>query len=380
VGLNPPIFIFFEAMLHLACNWVYLGKDTPLSGRTRGQKKDKTMIIIMKIGASETEIAAVKDKVTDLGHTPHLIEGVVRSVVAAVGDKPKEPLKSLQFMDGVEKVMPVRQPYKLASRSIKEEDTVIDVDGVPVGGDHFAIFAGPCSVETEEQLLACAHAVKKSGAQFLRGGAYKPRTSPYSFQGLEEEGLKLLQKAKQETGLRLITELTEPKNAELVAEYVDIIQIGARNMQNFPLLKAIGKLNKPIFLKRGLSATLEDLLMSAEYILAEGNPNVMLCERGIRTYETAYRNTLDLNAVPALKIMTHLPIITDPSHGTGRRDLIPTMARASVATGCNGMMIEMHPDPDTAWSDGPQSLNFEQYQTLIDEDVLPFLKLTGKSL
>ena len=338
------------------------------------------MIIIMKIGASEKEVSDVKDKVVELGHAPHVIEGVVRSVVAAVGDKPKEPLKSLQFMDGVEKVMPVRQPYKLASRSIKEEDTVIDVDGVPVGGDHFAIFAGPCSVETEEQILASAHAVKKSGAQFLRGGAYKPRTSPYSFQGLEEEGLKLLQKAKKETGLRLITELTEPKNAELVAEYVDIIQIGARNMQNFPLLKAIGKLNKPIFLKRGLSATLEDLLMSAEYILAEGNPNVMLCERGIRTYETAYRNTLDLNAVPALKLMTHLPVITDPSHGTGRRDLIPTMARAAVATGCNGMMIEMHPDPDTAWSDGPQSLNFEQYQTLIDEDVLPFLKLTGKSL
>ncbi|RAP34977.1 3-deoxy-7-phosphoheptulonate synthase [Candidatus Marinamargulisbacteria bacterium SCGC AG-439-L15] len=337
------------------------------------------MIIIMKTGAKTAEITAVKDKIESLGYDSHIIEGVVRTVVAAVGDKDKEPLKSLQYMDGVESVMPVRQPYKLASRSTKEEDTVIDVDGVKVGGGSFSIFAGPCSVETDEQIMASADMVKKTGCQFLRGGAYKPRTSPYSFQGLEEEGLKLLKAAKDRTGLRLITELVEPKNTALVAEYVDIIQIGARNMQNFPLLKEVGKVKTPVFLKRGLSATLEDLLMSAEYILSEGNPNVMLCERGIRTYENAYRNTLDLNAVPALKSMTHLPVIVDPSHGTGRRDLTAPMAKAAIAAGADGIMIETHPNPDEAWSDGPQSLPFDQFEQLIT-DIKPFLELVGKTV
>ena len=336
------------------------------------------MIIIMKTGAKEAEITAVKDKIEALGYDSHIIEGVVRTVVAAVGDKDKEPLKSLQYMDGVESVMPVRQPYKLASRSTKEDDSVVDVDGVKIGGGTFSIFAGPCSVETEAQILASSDMVKKTGCQFLRGGAYKPRTSPYSFQGLEEDGLKLLKAAKERTGLKLITELVEPKNTALVAEYVDIIQIGARNMQNFPLLKEVGKVKTPVFLKRGLSATLEDLLMSAEYILSEGNPNVILCERGIRTYENAYRNTLDLNAVPALKGMTHLPVVVDPSHGTGRRDLTGPMAKAAIAVGADGIMLETHPNPDEAWSDGPQSLPFDQFEQLIKE-IKPFIELVGKT-
>jgi 3-deoxy-7-phosphoheptulonate synthase len=337
------------------------------------------MIIVLKLGADAATIKAVENRVKDLGYQTHLIEGVVRTVIAAVGDKDKEPLKSLQFMDGVENVMAVRQPYKLASRSTKPEDTIIDVDGVKIGGGHFAVFSGPCSVETEEQLMASAHSVKKSGAQFLRGGAYKPRSSPYSFQGLEEAGLKMLAKARAETGLKIITELTKPSAAKLVAEYADVIQIGARNMQNFPLLKEVGQLRKPVFLKRGLSATLEDLLMSAEYILAGGNTQVMLCERGIRTFENAYRNTLDLNAVPALRGMTHLPIIVDPSHGTGRRDLIGPMAKAGIAAGADGLMIEIHPKPDEAWSDGPQSLTLDTYETLMDS-LKAYLKLENKTL
>lgn len=337
------------------------------------------MIIIMKQNASKSEINTVKNRVIELGYQAHLIEGVVRTVVAAVGDKDKEPLKSLQYMDGVESVVPVRQPYKLASRSTKEDNSIIDVDGVKVGGGHFGIFAGPCSVETEEQILASARAVKASGAQFLRGGAYKPRTSPYSFQGLEVDGLKLLDLARKETGLKIITELTRPSAIDMVVEYSDVIQIGARNMQNFPLLKEVGQTNKAVFLKRGLAATLEDLLMAAEYILSEGNSNVMLCERGIRTFEKAYRNTLDLNAVPALRGMTHLPIIVDPSHGTGRRDMVGTMAKAGIAAGADGLMIEIHPNPDAAWSDGPQSLTLEQYATLMEE-LAPYLKLENKTL
>lgn len=336
------------------------------------------MIIILKRGASKDAIDVVKDKVSKLGFTPHVIEGVVRTVVAAVGEGNKEPLKSLEFSDGVDSVMPVQQPYKLASRSAKDEDSVISVGGVKVGGGTFSMFAGPCSIESEQQFEACADVVKASGAQFLRGGAFKPRSSPYSFQGLEEDGLKIMKAAGDRTGLKTITELVEPKFAGLVGDYVDMIQIGARNMQNFPLLKEVGQLGKPVFLKRGLSATLEELLMSAEYILSEGNPNVVLCERGIRTFEKAYRNTMDLNAVPALRKMTHLPIILDPAHGTGRRDLIPSMARASVAVGADGMMIEMHPNPDEALSDGPQSLTFPEYDALI-ADIRPFLELVGKT-
>jgi len=336
------------------------------------------MIIVMKTDATQHLIQEVKKKVEKLGYKAHLIEGVVRTVIAAVGDKDKEPLKSLQYMEGIDQVMPVRQPYKLASRSTKADNTVISVGDTVIGGGNFVVFAGPCSVESEEQCLTAAETVKKTGSQIFRGGAFKPRTSPYSFQGLEEEGLRILKKVKDNTGLQVITELIQPSQAELVADYSDIIQIGARNMQNFPLLKAVGRLKTPVFLKRGLSATLEDWLMSAEYILSEGNTQVMLCERGIRTFENAYRNTLDLNAVPALKGMTHLPVIVDPSHGTGRRDLIPHMTLAAIASGADGVMIETHPNPDMAWSDGAQSLTLNQFEDLI-KSMKPLIKLMGKT-
>ena len=337
------------------------------------------MIIIMKRDAKPAEIDAVENKVTELGYSARRIDGAIKTVIAAVGDKEKEPLKALQFMDGVDSVMPIRQPYKLASRSTKETDTIVQVNGTEIGEGTVTIFAGPCSVESEEQCLSAAKLIKGTGGQIFRGGAYKPRTSPYSFQGLEEEGLKILKKVNQETGLPVITELIEPKNCDLVCKYSDIVQIGARNMQNFPLLKAVGKTKTPVFLKRGLSATLDDFLMSAEYILSEGNPNVILCERGIRTFEPAYRNTLDLNAVPMLKKRTHLPVVVDPSHGTGNREMVLALARAAVAVGADGLMIEMHPDPDKAWSDGAQSLTFEQFEAAMTE-LKPFVELMGKRL
>ena len=333
----------------------------------------------MKLEAAEKNIDAVVNKVNELGYSARRIDGAIRTVVAAVGDKEKEPLKSLQFFEDVESVMPIRQPYKLASRSTKEEDTIISVGDLKIGEGFFTIFGGPCSVESEAQCLETAHAIKAAGAQVFRAGAYKPRTSPYSFQGLEEEGLKILAKVREKTGLPVITELIEPKNAQMVADYADIIQIGARNMQNFALLKAVGKLSRPVFLKRGLSATLDDLLMSAEYILSEGNEQVMLCERGIRTYEPAYRNTLDLNAVPMLKLRTHLPVIVDPSHGTGNRKMVLPMARAGLATGADGLMIETHPDPDKAWSDGAQSLTLDGFADLM-QALKPMLALLDKQL
>ncbi len=336
------------------------------------------MIIIMKRGAADSEIQSVSDRVEKLGYASHVIRGVENVVIGAVGDKDKEPLKGLIVMAGVEDIVAVRAPYKLASRNVKPSDTVIEFkNGVKVGGGHFALMAGPCSVETPEQMHLAAVAAKAGGAQFLRGGAYKPRTSPYSFQGLEEEGLKILKNEHDKTGLLTVTELISADSAQLVASYCDVIQIGARNMQNFALLKEIGKLKTPILLKRGLSATLEELLMSAEYIMSQGNYNVMLCERGIRTYEKAYRNTLDLNAVPALQKMTHLPIIADPSHGTGRRDMIIPMSKAAIAAGADGIIVEIHPKPEEAWSDGPQSLTLEEFETLARE-IKPFVELMGK--
>ena len=335
------------------------------------------MIIIMKPDAKEHEINEVSEKITQLGYQARRINGEIRTVVAAVGDKEKEPLKALQFLDGVDQVMPIRQPYKLASRSTKEEDTIVNVNGHLIGEGHFTIFAGPCSVESKEQCSQTAQKIRELGGHIFRGGAYKPRTSPYSFQGLEEEGLKILAGVRESTTLPIITELIEPGNCDLVCHYTDIIQIGARNMQNFPLLKAVGKTNTPVFLKRGLSATLDDLLMSAEYILSEGNDNVILCERGIRTFETAYRNVLDLNAVPKLKSLTHLPVIVDPSHGTGNRQMVTALTKAAVAVGADGVMVEVHPNPDLAWSDGAQSLTFDMYADLIQE-VKPFIKLSGK--
>lgn len=338
------------------------------------------MIIVMKKTATESDILSISSKVEKLGLTPHVIKGVERTVIGAIGDSAeKERVLSFSTFDYVDKVYPVTKPYKLAARSSKEEDTVVNVGNVQIGGGTFVVIAGPCSVESREQILKSAGIVKEHGGCLLRGGAYKPRTSPYSFQGLEEEGLKLLVEAKEKYGLGVTTELLSAPTTELVAEYSDIIQIGARNMQNFSLLKGLGKVKKPILLKRGLSATLEELLMSAEYIMSEGNYDVILCERGIRTYETAYRNVLDLNAVPALKKMTHLPIIVDPSHGTGRVDLVPAMSKAAIAAGADGIIIEMHPNPSEALSDGPQSLNPEQFASLMKE-IKPFVEAAGKKL
>ena len=338
------------------------------------------MIIVMKKTATEADILLISSKVEKLGLTPHVIKGVERTVIGAIGDSTnKERVSSFATYDYVDKVYPVTKPYKLAARSSKEEDTVIHVGDVQIGGGTFVVIAGPCSVESREQILESAAIAKEHGASLLRGGAYKPRTSPYSFQGLEEEGLKLLKEAKDKYGLGVTTELMSELTTDIVAEYSDIIQIGARNMQNFALLKGLGRVKRPVLLKRGLTATLEELLMSAEYIMSEGNYDVILCERGIRTFEKAYRNVLDLNAVPALKQMTHLPIFIDPSHGTGRVDLVPAMSKAAIAAGADGIIIEMHPNPAEAFSDGPQSLNPEQFATLMKE-IKPFVEAAGKRL
>ncbi len=338
------------------------------------------MIIVMTREATDGDIQIIVEKVEELGLKAHVIRGIMNTVIGAIGEnKDKERVNSFVNYPGVESVMPIAKPYKLASRTFKKEDTVFSVNGVQFGGGNFVVIAGPCSVESEQQTLEAARAVKASGAQFLRGGAFKPRTSPYSFQGLKDEGLRILQKAKQETGLGIVTELVTPQDAPLVAEYTDIIQVGARNMQNFGLLLAAGKTKKPVLLKRGMSATIEEFLMSAEYIMSEGSYDVIMCERGIRTFETAYRNTLDLNAVPALKLLTHLPVFVDPSHGTGRRDLILPMSKAAIAAGADGLILEVHPHPEQAMSDGPQSLTPKEFDTLMKE-IRPFVEAAGKKL
>ncbi|MDH5525793.1 MAG: 3-deoxy-7-phosphoheptulonate synthase [Nitrospirota bacterium] len=326
------------------------------------------MVIVMKAGASDEQIKHVVDRIKELDYTPHLISGVERTVIGAVGDeRGKGVLTTLETLDGVESVVPILKPYKLASSEVKKERSVIRVgdSGVEIGGNKLCVMAGPCSVEGEEQILQVAHAVKSAGAHMLRGGAYKPRTSPYTFQGMEEKGLKLLARAREATGLPFITEVMDTAQVDLVEEYADIIQIGTRNVQNFALLKRVGKCRKPVFLKRGLATTINEWLMSAEYILSEGNPDVILCERGIRTFETATRNTMDLSAVPVLNELTHLPVILDPSHGTGFRRFVSPMACASVAAGADGLMIEVHQDPDHAWSDGPQSLDLPMFSDLM---------------
>jgi 3-deoxy-7-phosphoheptulonate synthase len=339
------------------------------------------MIIILKLNTPNNEIQKVAKKITELGFTPHIIEGTERTVIGAVGNNDKNKLNTLINLPMVAKVLPVMEPYKIASRATKQEHTIIDINGVKIGGDTFTVIAGPCAVESLEQTLSCAIAVKKYGSALLRGGAYKPRTSPYSFQGLQEEGLRILQTAKNETGLGIVTELVSAHTTHTVAAYAyaDIIQIGARNMQNFALLKEVAKTKKPILLKRGMSATIDELLMSAEYILSEGNYNVILCERGIRTFETAYRNTLDLNAIPTLKARTHLPVIVDPSHGTGKKELVIPMSKAAIAAGADGLMIEVHPNPETATSDGPQSLTPKEFSILMKE-IKPFIKAAKKNL
>ncbi|ABQ24245.1 3-deoxy-7-phosphoheptulonate synthase [Geotalea uraniireducens] len=316
------------------------------------------MIIVMKAGAVKKDKDEVLKRIKELGYKPHVIHGATRDVIGAVGDeRGKAVLQSIESMHGVENVVPILQPYKLASKEVKKESSIIPItDTLSIGGKQLIVMAGPCSVESEEQIIASAMAVKEAGAHVLRGGAFKPRTSPYSFQGLEEEGLKLLAKARDLTGLPIVTEVVNPETAELVAEYADILQIGARNAQNFALLKKVGQLKKAVLLKRGMSMTIQEFLMSAEYIMSEGNQSVILCERGIRTFETATRNTLDLSAIPVLKEKTHLPIIADPSHGTGNYHYVAPMAYAAVAAGADGLIIEVHPDPEHASSDGPQSL------------------------
>lgn len=327
------------------------------------------MIIVMKQGASREQLLEVKQRIRDLGYKPHVIHGETRNVIGAIGDeRGKAVLQAIEAMDGVEKVMPILQPYKLASREVCPESSIIELaPGLTIGGEQLVVMAGPCSVEGEQQLIETALAVKAAGATVLRGGAFKPRTSPYAFQGLEEEGLRLLALARQETGLPIVTEVVNPRDVELVARYADILQVGARNVQNFPLLKLLGQQDKPVLLKRGMATTIKEFLMSAEYILSEGNRRVILCERGIRTFETATRNTLDISAVPVLKEQTHLPVVIDPSHSTGHASLVPSMCYAAVAAGCDGLLVEVHNSPETASCDGPQSLRPSEFAATMDK-------------
>ncbi len=336
------------------------------------------MVIVMKPEATEAQLKEVISKIEELGYKPHIIYGATRNVIGAIGDeRGKFILQSLEVMDGVEAVIPILKPYKLASKEVKKDKTIIDVKGVFIGGSEVIIIAGPCAVENEEQIFKTATAVKSYGAHILRGGAYKPRTSPYSFQGLGEEGLKLLKKAGELANMPVVTEVVNPEHVELVSEYVDILQIGTRNSQNFELLKRVGQASKPVILKRGMSMTIKEWLMSAEYILSEGNMNVILCERGIRTFETATRNTLDLSAVAVLKEETHLPIIVDPSHATGYAKYVGPMAFAAVAAGADGIMIEVHPQPEKAFSDGPQSINFKTFAEIINR-IHQFAQVAGR--
>jgi 3-deoxy-7-phosphoheptulonate synthase len=324
-----------------------------------------SMIVVMEKGATAEQIRHMAERVESLGLKAHIIQGTERTVIAAIGEKRDGTKESLASGAGVEDVVPILAPYKVASREVKKEPTQVVVRGLKVGAGTVGIIAGPCSVESEEQILASARAVKAAGGTALRGGAFKPRTSPYSFQGLKEEGLKLLALARQETGLAIVTEVMSTEEVELVAEYADVLQVGARNMQNYRLLEAVGQAKKPVLLKRGPSATAEELLLAAEYILNEGNPDVMLCERGIRTFESHTRFTLPLATVPYLHHKTHLPIVVDPSHGTGHTYLVPDMAVASIAAGADGLILEIHPDPERALSDGYQSLNFQQFLATI---------------
>jgi 3-deoxy-7-phosphoheptulonate synthase len=326
------------------------------------------MVIVMKKNATDAQIDRVIKWIESVGYRAHPSRGVERTIIGVVGDdRGKEQLKSVEHLDGVEKSVLILKPYKLASRESKEGYTIIPVGDVKIGGPEFVVMAGPCSIESEEQLMESAYIVKKGGGHILRGGAFKPRTSPYSFQGLEEEGLKLLKKAREKTGLPVVTEVMNTVDVELVEEYADIIQIGARNVQNFPLLKKVGLARKPVLLKRGMMTTIEELLMSAEYILSAGNHQVILCERGIRTFETATRNTLDISAVPVLKELTHLPVIVDPSHAAGHWRYVIPLAKAVRAVGADGLLVEVHPEPDKALSDGIQSLKPEKFYQLMEE-------------
>jgi 3-deoxy-7-phosphoheptulonate synthase len=305
--------------------------------------------------------------VKKLGFRPHISYGEEKTIIGVIGDERQISDTIFKSLPGVENVIPILKPYKLVSREFKKESTIVKVDNVLIGNGHRVVIAGPCSVENEEQIVQSAMIAKKYGANLLRGGAYKPRTSPYTFQGLGIEGLKLLQKAKEETGLPIVTEVMEVAEVEIVAEYADVLQIGTRNMQNYRLLKAVGQINKPVLLKRGMSATLQEFLMSAEYILSEGNYNVILCERGIRTFVEYTRNTLDLNIIPAVKKLSHLPIIVDPSHGTGRKDFVVPLSLAAIAAGADGIIVEMHPDPNKSISDADQTISPVQFEDLMNK-------------
>jgi 3-deoxy-7-phosphoheptulonate synthase len=338
------------------------------------------MIVVIKPGTPREQIDQVIAEVQKLGYDPRPIFGTQQTVVAAIGDeRTHHTLESLNAMPQVEKVMPVQKRHKLVSRESHPANTVVNVDGVPIGGTQFALMAGPCSVESEEQLLSTAHAVKAAGAKILRGGAYKPRTSPYEFQGLGKEGLRLLALAKQETGLKIITEILSEVHVEHVAEVADILQVGARNAQNFQLLIACAKSGKPVLLKRGLSERIDEWLLAAEYLLAHGNGNVLFCERGIRTFETYTRNTLDLAAVAIVKKESHLPVIIDPSQGCGRADLVRALCKGAVAMGADGLLIEVHPNPAEALSDGQQQVDFDGFTALV-KDLASLLAATGRTL
>jgi 3-deoxy-7-phosphoheptulonate synthase len=340
------------------------------------------MVIIMNTDATTQNIHDVVEAIESVGLEAKIMEGIQQKIVGVIGDKTRMASIAIDAMEGVEKSVEISKSYKLASREFHPQSSIINVAGVKIGGGNLVVMAGPCAVESREQLLASAKIVKAGGAQLLRGGAYKPRTSPYSFQGLEEEGLKYLAEARELTGLRIVTEVTEVEAVESVCKYADMLQVGARNMQNFRLLKEVGRCNKPVLLKRGLAATLNEWLNAAEYIMNEGNQNVVFCERGIRTYETYTRNTLDLSAVAAIKHLSHLPVIVDPSHGTGKWRMVKPMAFAAVAAGADGLMLEVHPNPSKALSDGPQSLTPDNYMEVMRgvKEITMFLHKQGLAI
>jgi 3-deoxy-7-phosphoheptulonate synthase len=335
------------------------------------------VIVNMSENATEEQINHVIDRVREAGYQPHVTRGTSKTIVAAVGSGRRHELEALQVAPGVENVVPIAQPFKLVSRQVKPQRTIVRVGEVEIGGDTVVVIAGPCSVESREQLLSTAHAVKKAGASMLRGGAYKPRTSPYDFQGLGVEALKILRDAADETGLPVVTEVMGTEDVELICEYADVLQVGARNMQNYNLLRKLATVSKPVLLKRGPSATVKEWLLAAEYLLAGGNRDVVLCERGIKTFETETRNTMDLAAVALARDLSHLPVIADPSHGTGKQSLIAAMSRAAVAVGADGLIIEVHPCPERALSDGPQSLDFGAFEKVMRGLTDPLREISG---
>jgi 3-deoxy-7-phosphoheptulonate synthase len=337
------------------------------------------MIVVMKVGSSQGEISGVKERIEVAGLKAHISEGVEHTVIGVLGQVFPELRDALELLPGVDQVIPVSKPYKLASREFHPRDTIVKINSVAIGGNEIVVMAGPCAIESEEQLLATAQAVKAAGATVLRGGAFKPRTSPYQFRGLGESGLKLLAQAGKETQMPIITEVMAPNDVDLVVKYADILQIGARNMQNFVLLDEVGKTKKPVLLKRGLSSNIQEWLLAAEYVMAQGNDEVILCERGIRTFETYTRNTMDLSAIPIIEKVSHLPIIADPSHATGKWYLVPPLALAAVAAGADGLLIEVHPNPDLALADGPQSLTFDNFRLLMSQ-LLPLAQARNRKL